>query len=261
MTDWHVHMGQWHGAYYDPAAVVRAMRACGIDELWLSSTSSEIYCKESLAIRDRSDMIRAARSAGELYAFIRGEVQSALEAAEGCGASVRPLYWVVPEVHFSSGAGVTVRRAMEELPYCGFKLHPRGNAWNLDDPWTLDLAHEVFSYAEKRGLHVLIHAGDDDFERPSLFEPLIGAYPRVTVQLAHCRPLAETLEMLKKHPNVVCDTAFAPPGAERAIREAGFGERLRFGSDFPVAHYRARRPDHDPTEAELAAFLRETAGA
>lgn len=260
MTDWHVHVGQWHEVYYDPAAVVRALASSGTDEFWFSSTSSCAYCKESLVIRDKPDMIKAAQSARELYGLIKGEMESALSAAKGCGARARPLYWVVPEVHFSSEAGVTVRRAMEEIPYEGFKIHPRGNVWNLDDPWTLALAHEAFSYAERRGLRVLIHAGSDPFERPSLFAPLIEAYPRVTVQLAHCRPLAETLGMLRKHPNVVCDTAFAGEYAVREIRAAGFGERVRFGTDFPITHYQACRPDHDPTEAELAAFLRADDG-
>lgn len=260
MTDWHAHMGQWNDVYYDPAAVVRALAASGADEFWLSSTSSCRYCKESPAARWNPELLESLPTARELYDLIKGEVESALKAAEGCGASVRPLYWVIPEAHFSSDAGVTVRRAMEELPYEGFKIHPRGNVWDMDDPWTLDLAHEVFSHADARGLPVLIHAGADPFEKPSLFEPLIKAYPRVTVQLAHCRPPRETLDMLRKYPNVVCDTAFADAEDVREIRAAGFGERLRFGTDFPVTHYLACRPDHDPTEAEMLQFLREKDG-
>ena len=257
MTDWHVHVGQWNEVYYDPAAVVRALKAGGMDEFWFSSTSSEIYCKESLAIRDRFDMIEAARTARELYEFIRGEMNAALSAASECGARVHPLYWVIPEVHFSAETGVSVESAMSEFPYEGFKLHPRGNPWNLSDKRTLDLAHEVFSFAERRGLHVLIHAGADTFERPSLFAPLIEAYPRVTVQLAHCRPLGDTLAMLKKYPNVVCDTAFVDAETQDKIWEAGFAERIRFGTDFPITHYHACRPNYNPTEAELTRFLLE----
>ena len=32
---------------------------------------------------------------------------------------------------------------------------------------------------------------------------------------------------------------------------AGFAERIRFGSDFPITHYLACHPDHDPSEEEL----------
>ncbi len=259
MTDWHVHVGQWHEVYYDPASVVRALKAAGTEEFWFSSTSSCAYCKESLVARGNPAMAAGLPTAWELYEYVRGEVEAALAAAEGCGARAHPLYWVIPEVHFSSDAEVTVRRAMEELPYEGFKLHPRGNVWNMDDPWTLDLAHGVFSYAEERGLPIVIHAGPDPFEPPSLFAPLMEAHPRALVQLAHCRPLADTLDMLRRFPNVVCDTAFAPAETVREIRAAGFGERVRFGSDFPITHYRAALPDHDPTEEELTAFLRGTA--
>lgn len=258
MTDWHVHVGQWNDVYYDPAAVVRALKAAGTDEFWFSSTSSCRYCRESPAARGNPALMERLPTARELYEFIRGEMNAALAAASECGARVHPLYWVIPEVHFSAETGVSVEIAMSEFPYEGFKLHPRGHPWNLSDKRTLDLAHEVFSYADEHNLFILIHTGADLFERPSLFAPLIEAYPRVTVQLAHCRPLDETLAMLKKYPNVVCDTAFAPEEAVREIRAAGFGKRIRFGSDFPTTHYLACRPDHDPSEAELTRFLRES---
>ena len=67
--------------------------------------------------------------------------------------------------------------------------------------------------------------------------------------------------MLERHPHVVCDTAFAPEGAVREIRAAGFGERIRFGSDFPITHYLACHPDHGPSEEELVQFLRDKDGA
>ena len=258
MTDWHVHAGQWHGVYYDPAAVVRALKATGTDEFWLSSTSSCRYCRESPAARGNPALMERLPTARELYEFVRGEMNAALSDAKDCGARAHPLYWVIPEVHFSAETGVSVEIAMSEFPYEGFKLHPRGNPWNLGDPWTLDLAHEVFSYADEHNLFILIHTGADLFELPSVFASLIEAYPRVTVQLAHCRPLGDMLAMLEKHPNVVCDTAFASEGAVREIRAAGFGSRIRFGSDFPTTHYLACRPDHNPSEAELTRFLRES---
>lgn len=59
--------------------------------------------------------------------------------------------------------------------------------------------------------------------------------------------------MLRKFPNVVCDTAFADEKTVREIRAAGFGKRIRHGTDFPITHYRAVRPNHDPTEAGMTA--------
>ena len=38
---------------------------------------------------------------------------------------------------------------------------------------------------------------------------------------------------------------------------AGFAERIRFDTDFPITHYLAYNPDHDPSEEELVQFLQD----
>jgi hypothetical protein len=43
--------------------------------------------------------------------------------------------------------------------------------------------------------------------------------------------------MLRKYPNVYCDTAFAPEERVARIVEAGFASRIILGSDFPVTNY------------------------
>ena len=119
-----------------------------------------------------------------------------------------------------------------------------------------------FSPTSKRtAFPVLIHCGPDGFERPSLFEMYIAEHPRVTVQLAHSRPVSDTLRMLRKYPNTVCDTAFTPAADVAAIRASGFVDRMLHGTDFPITHYRKMRPKSDPTEAELVAFLAREGGA
>ena len=40
--------------------------------------------------------------------------------------------------------------------------------------------------------------------------------------------------MLKKYPNTLCDTAFVPEDVQNQIIAAGFGNRIRYGSDFPI---------------------------
>ena len=236
MTDYHVHIGQFDKVYYYADRVFSALKASGVDEVYFSSTTSCLYC-----------------SPKDLYEGVRGEVQDALKAAAEIGIKAHPLYWVVPAVHFAKA--VTVKQTMAETAYDGFKIHPSAQKWDLQDARTLALAKEIFSYAEAHEKRILIHCGDDEFEKPALFEPLIACHPRVTVQLAHCRPLKETLEMLKKYPNTVCDSAFASEETLLAIREAGFADRIRFGTDFPITHYRAIHPKTDPTQEELKAFL------
>ena len=232
MTDWHVHVGQWYEVYHTAEEVLTGLKEAGIDEAWISSTSSARYCAESLAVQGDEALRKTLGSARGLYEFVRGEMQETLSCAGKTGVRVHPLYWVIPEVHFSGAA--TVAAAMAELPYEGFKLHPRGNIWNLEDAKTAALAEEVFTYAEAHGLLVLIHCGVDPFELPTKFERYIAAHPHVTVQLAHTRPQEETLYMLRTYPNTVCDTAFTPHQVQEAIRAAGFADRMRYGSDYPL---------------------------
>ena len=253
--DYHVHIGQWYDTYYDSHAVFSALKECGTEECWFSSTSSERYCAESIAVQGNADLQKSLPSARKLYEEIKEEVAEALRSASEIGMKAHALYWVIPEVHFSGAASVA--EAMASLPYEGFKLHPRGNFWDLSDEKTRQLAEEVFSYAEKHGLLILIHCGEDDFERPTKFEPFIVRHSCATVQLAHTRPLEDTLYMLRSHPSTLCDTAFTPKEVQEKVRCAGFGERMRAGSDFPITHWYECGPKRNPTARELIEFLQK----
>ena len=235
MIDWHIHIGQWHQIYYEPKDIVTSLKESGTTEFYFSSTSSERYCKENFAVQGNTELQKTLPSACELYEFIKKEISIALETAEKLGVKAHPLYWVIPEVHFANV--VSIRQAMSELPYEGFKLHPRGNVWDLTNKKTEDLAEEIFSYAQDNGKMILIHCGPDLFELPTLFEDYINRYSKVTVQLAHCRPIEDTLYMLKTYPNTVCDTAFCPKDVYKAIYKSVFSERVFFGSDFPITHW------------------------
>lgn len=100
---------------------------------------------------------------------------------------------------------------------------------------------------------ILIHC-DEDYP-PTLFEPFIKAHPTSLVQMAHCRPICETLYMLQNYPNTVCDSAMVSKESIERIQNEGFADRIRYGTDFPITHYRATHPKTGPTKEELAAFL------
>lgn len=259
MTDYHVHIEQWFDTYYYADRVFAALKAAGTDEVWFSSTTSEHYCTESpkvLEMEKAGEKLTHFPTAQELYDAIKDEMKFAIAAAKELNYKAHPLYWVIPEIHKSSRANVTIEKAMAELPYEGFKLHPRGNVWDMTDERTVALADEVFDYAEKHNIMVLIHCGPDDFELPNKFESVIARHPKALTQLAHTRPLDMTLEMLKKYPNTICDTAFVGEDVQEEVRKAGFGNRMRFGTDFPITHYYKLHPDHDPTTEELISFLK-----
>lgn len=255
-VDWHVHIGRFDDADYTGERVFAALKAGGTDEAWFSSSTSGTGLGTEMAGRGET-------GAAEAYRKIRREVMDALAAAKRMGFKAHALYWVMPEVHLAEDAPVDIARAMEETPYEGFKLHPRGNRWDLEDERTARLAEEVFAHAEAHGMPVLIHCGRDDFELPTKFEAFVARHPGATVQLAHCRPLQETLYMLRKYPNTVCDTSFAAKPAQVIIRASGYGERMRFGTDFPATHWFANRenpPRGEVAAEDLAEYARRTCG-
>jgi len=43
--------------------------------------------------------------------------------------------------------------------------------------------------------------------------------------------------MMGKYKNVFCDTSFAPSDRIDQVKNAGFGARIIFGTDFPITHF------------------------
>ena len=83
--DYHVHIGQYCKAYYYASRVFSALKAFGTDELWFSSTTSCIYCKESAVACTDPAVYKAAPSARNLYTGVRSEIRDALNAAKELG--------------------------------------------------------------------------------------------------------------------------------------------------------------------------------
>ena len=235
--DYHVHIGQWAEVYYPANWVFDELKLSEVEEIWFSSTSSCRYCKESFDVIQKNLDSSDLPSALELYDFIKNEILEALDYGKKINLKTVPLYWVILEIHFSKDVNISIEKAMQDIPYKGFKLHPRGNHWDLSDKKTFELAEEVFSYANENNLPILIHCGYDDFENPKFFEKLIAKYQNVKVQLAHCKPVEDTIYMLEKYPNTICDTAFVPEDVITQIKEAGFERRILYGSDFPITHW------------------------
>ncbi len=233
MTDYHVHIGQFDKVYYYADRVFSALKASGVDEVYFSSTTSCLYCPPK-----------------DLYEGVRGEISDALKAAEEVGIKAHALYWVVPDVYFS---GISIKQAMSEMAYDGFKIHPRAQKWDLTDNKTITLVKEIFSYAQNYEKLILIHCDDDN--SPKLFELFIAQYPKALVQIAHCRPFSDTVDMLRNYSNVVADTAMVNEDVIAKLKGLGFSEQLRFGSDFPITHWREEKPVSDPSQEELMAFL------
>lgn len=254
MTDYHVHIGQYEKAYYYADRVFSVLKKNGVDEVYVSSTTSCIFCKESTDARFSEHDKKNAPPASTLYAAISDEIKNALVCAKEIGIKTHALYWVVPDFHFANCA-ITIKKAMDDVPYDGFKIHPFAQKWNLKDERTAGLAEEIFDYAEKNKKRIVIHTGVDDFCSPKLFEKYIASHKDVLVQLAHCRPLRQTVYMLEHYENVFCDSSMTNRETIAETENNGLKNRVLYGSDFPITHWREYKPDYDPTEKELSDFF------
>lgn len=236
MTDYHVHIGQFKNAYYYADRVFSVLKKNGVDEAYFSSTTNCVFCKESADERFSEHERKNAPSASSLYEAIREEVKNALLSAKEIGIKAHALYWVVPDFHLAD-LGITVKKVMEDIPYDGFKIHPFSQKWNFKDERILELAEEIFEYAEKYKKRILIHTGVSESDEPHQFEKWFSDFPNVKVCLAHCKDSAPIIELFSKYKNLYGDTAFCPKDSFDAICKAGFEDRMFYGTDFPVTHW------------------------
>ena len=153
MIDSHIHIGQFYEEYYEVNKIFDVIFSNGkIDGIVYSSTSS---CIPNVK-----------------YDFVQNEIASAIKKYPANVAT--PLFWFVPDY---INQEITIETAMNEFPYGGFKLHPYGNEWNFEnDTKQCEILHEIFDYADKRKMRVLIHTGESGVDRPSRFERFFGEY-------------------------------------------------------------------------------------
>jgi predicted TIM-barrel fold metal-dependent hydrolase len=216
MTDNHIHIGQFEEVYYNASEVFDAVFASGIvDHLVFSSTTS---CVPDAA-----------------YHTIEAEIETALKFYGP--EKTAPLFWFIPGY---IEQGVDIKKAMSDLPYKGFKLHPFAQQWDIENEKHRSVLHGICAYAGQNNLPVLIHTGESGIDSPNRFEPFFAAYPNVRFILAHCRPADTTIAMFRAYPNVYGDSAFAPRERIRSIADAGFAGRILPGTDFPITHYLQR---------------------
>jgi predicted TIM-barrel fold metal-dependent hydrolase len=212
MIDTHVHIGQFYNKYYNSEEILDIVHKAGIEEIWYSSTTT---CVEDVK-----------------YTTIEREIASV------CGINkynAFPALWYIPDY---ISQGVSVESALNNLPYRVIKLHPKAHHWDFENTVHIDKAHEIFDCAENgKSDYILIHTGVDTVSDTEQFSRFFGEYPHAQVILAHCRPLEQTLRLMRQYKNVSCDTAFVEKSAIQKIIKAGFATRIHTGSDFPITHY------------------------
>jgi predicted TIM-barrel fold metal-dependent hydrolase len=212
MKDSHIHIGQFYENYYDPLEVMDSIVSAGVDSCWYSSTISS---KENVN-----------------YNEIEKEIE--LVTAHYSPEKFKPFLWYVPEY---AKQGISPTKALSMQQYGGIKIHPRANNWDMNEYSSINILSELFQLASELAIPVLIHTGYDAIDEANKCNSFFEQYQKVKIILAHCRPIAQTLGLLKKYQNVYCDTAFLPMHDLLKIIQYGFSKRIFCGSDFPITHY------------------------
>ncbi len=217
--DIHTHIGQFNQTYYDFHNVFSALKNNGITETTFAYLTP-LFTETETAI--------------EFYSSMSAKTKEALAFAKEIGLKTNPLYWIDPMVLLG---GMTLEKIMEDLDFQGLVVHPFLNDWNPKDTKRADLLTQVFEFAQKRKYEIFFHTGCSPSDNPLNFEKWFRNYPKVTVHLAHCKDPEPIIQLFSKYENLIGDTAFFFLFSYEAICQAGYTDRMFFGTDFPISHW------------------------
>ena len=205
LCDSHMHVGQYYNEYFSPRWLVEKMDALGISYAAVSSTST---CEEN-------------------YGKVIAEIQ------ELCGMwreKVLPVLWVTPLMLQES---ITIERTLQSgIKWCCVKIHGA-----LHEGWFTTYSTAMKSairIAQRLGVPLLMHTGECECCEAGYYEKIISLHKRQTFILAHSRPVDQTIEVMKRCPNALCDTAFSPTADIVRMVKAGLADRILWGTDIPI---------------------------
>ena len=198
-----LHLG-WGGVAANAALIVTVLKRCGVEEFIASSTTPQAECVEvGELLREAKEMRRWGGEKVHQFLFVTEKMYKA--------GSVLPL--------LDSGL------------FEGLKFHECNTHWNLEFPEVLD---GLLSEAAARRLKVMFHCGNSDGCRPSELEKWARRYPKVKFNFAHCCPCDETIQVMRRCPNVHTDVSFQPSAVFAAALKTDVADRVMWGSDMPV---------------------------
>lgn len=207
LFDSHIHFGQFYDLYTSPTELKRFLDSVGVERFAASSTT---ICEG-----DYDKVIAETR-----------------ELADVCGSRFLPVLWITQPMLKDGGlfqlmdAGIRWR--------C-LKIHPQ-----LHPTIWINDSHEmkwVVSMASVLQMPLLIHTGEKEGSCPKLYEKAVSDFPNVTFILAHGRPINDTIELMKKYPNVWCDTAFMPTENIVKLCDEKLSNHVLWGTDYPIPKY------------------------
>ncbi len=209
VIDFHGHVGRWdrYGMKDDPALLLRAMDAAGID----LSCVFHIFHPDGTTGNDLTARF-VAQHPDRFVGFIY----------------VSPL---MPERMLPELA-----RASDELGFAAIKLYPPYTPWPLNEAMWLP----IYEFADARELAVLFHTDTGPQSLPKYVGEIAPRYPRANFVIGHAGNIPPAREQAiaaaQANPNVYLETCstFRTPGViEQLVNEAG-ADRVIFGSDLPL---------------------------
>lgn len=203
MTDHHVHVGWYTDGYHSPKSVWQDVRTAGIDDIWVSSTST----------------------CAELYKLVKREM---LQLKQLGGERVHPVLWLTPRMFKTYGLRAMLHSRVE---WEAVGIHPESHP-----EWTHNqiMAKKAAEIAKSLGVKIIVHTGNFDISEANTFRFLFREFPNTKFVLAHGRPIGQALDILKTFPNTRVDTAFMPANDIKQFVDAGFADRVDFGTDAPI---------------------------
>ena len=203
MIDNHVHIGWYTDGYHYPSEVWKVEQDAGIDEIAVSSTST----------------------CAELYKLVVREMRELIHLG---GSRIHPILWVTPRMMKTWGLSYMIHSKIE---WQGLKMH-----WEAHREWYYNkkLLHNALEIARWIEVPVLFHTGDFKECKASVFMDICKQYNDLTYVLAHGRPLDEAKNVLEECPNVYVDSAFMPADQVKELADAGYSNRILFGTDVPI---------------------------
>ncbi len=207
IKDIHVHTGNFNGGlYFSPEEVSQSMKPLNVSRYYFSSTSTG-----SVPFRE-----------------VRREIEKLVSLSEG---RATPFLWISPGM---------LRHSRDLKPYffrieqkfAGIKLHGL-QGWNPEGKEI----RRVISIARDKNLPVLLHTGEHEICRSSVYMNLCLEFPDVKIILAHGRPIDECIAVMNECENAWADTAFMGVNNIVRLRDSGLIPRVLWGSDFPVMRF------------------------
>lgn len=207
LFDSHIHIGQFYDLYTSPTELKHFLDSVGVDCFAASSTT---ICEGD-------------------YDKVIAETK---ELANICGSRFLPVLWITQPMLKDGGL---FKLMDSDIRWRCLKIHPQ-----LHPTTWIDDSHEmkwVVSMASVLQKPLLIHTGEKEGCFPKLYEKTISDFPNVVFVLAHGRPISDTLELMKKYPNVWCDTAFMPTENIVKLCDEKMSNRVLWGTDYPIPKY------------------------